>query len=122
MYGWNRALFPSFFPSFHRFLLTFSTSADQFIKRRRSLAPSRKRYIYQVICFCDNVSYSWISSARSTAYVFSFKSSPAVKLSQCCSMEVAPCMIDLKVTPGHKSHLSLHTIIRERLQGSSSSI
>ena len=39
-----------------------------------------------------------------------------------CSVEVAPCMIDLNVSPGDKSHLSLYMIIRERLQGSSSSI
>ena len=28
-------------------------------------------------------------------------------------------MIDLNVTPGYKSHLGLHTIRKERLQGSS---
>ena len=36
---------------------------------------------------------------------FSLKFSPAVEPVQCCAMEVAPCMIDLNVTPGHGSWL-----------------
>ena len=39
---------------------------------------------------------------------FSLKFSPAVKPIQYCSMEVAPSIIDLNVTPGHKSHLSIN--------------
>ena len=48
-YGWHMALLPSFL----RFLLTFSTSANQYIKRWKSLAPKSGKYqvIHQVI-FC----------------------------------------------------------------------
>ena len=40
--------------------------------------------------------------------LFSLEFLLAVKPIQCCSMEVAPCMIDLNITPGHKSHLSIN--------------
>jgi len=60
----------SFFSSFLRFLLTFSTSAGQYIKQLHSLATKLKRFIHQVICLCGNVSYSWIVSARSTCVCF----------------------------------------------------
>ena len=39
---------------------------------------------------------------------FSLKFSLAVKPIQCCSMKVAPCMIDLNVTPRHKPHSSFN--------------
>ena len=74
--------------------LTFFTSADQYIKRWQSLAPKSEN-IYSpsdLILHCLQRMF------------FSLKISPAVKLIQCCSMEVvvAPCTIDLNVKPGHK--------------------
>ena len=62
------------------------------------LRPSRKRIIrHYIFCFSGRLFHSWIVSAWSTAYVFSFKFS-LLETIQCCAREVAPCMINLKVT------------------------
>ena len=114
MCGTGRYFLPSFCPSLHRFLLTFSTSADQYIKRWQIGKDLFTQCFVSVVMFLIRGSFLHCRQRM----CFSLKFSSSVKPIQCCSMEVAPCMIDLNVTPGHKSHLRfivLDSIVRQRL-------
>ena len=115
MDGTWHCFLPSFRPSFHRFLLTFSTFAIQYIKRCQSLATKSEKIYSPNDLFCAMFLIRGSFLHGRQRMFFSLKFSPAVKPIRCVSLEVAPCMIDLNITPGHKSHLSLYTIIRESL-------
>ena len=57
-------------PSCLWFLLTFSTSTDQYIKLRQLLAPNSENIYSPNVSFCSNISYLWIVSAWLTVHVF----------------------------------------------------